>query len=318
MNQSSIARRLVLEPVDNDRLANVCGERDRNLREIEQRFAVAIRRRGNEFRIVGGAGAVEDAGKALELIYRQTGGGLSPEQVHLLIQETRATANPHSPQVIKTRNTSIFARGSNQAHYLHAIATHDICFGLGPAGTGKTFLAVACAVQALERGEMQRLVLVRPAVEAGEKLGFLPGDLTQKVDPYLRPIYDALYDLLGLEKVLRHIDRGVIEIAPLAFMRGRTLNQAFIILDEAQNTTPMQMKMFLTRLGQGSTAVITGDLTQVDLPKGQPSGLHHCLGILQGVAGIAFCHFSATDVIRHPLIESVIKAYEKYEGEHPG
>lgn len=311
---------LILEPADNNRLANVCGERDRNIRHIEQRFAVTIRRRGNKFEISGDPKAAESAGDTLESIFDQVSSsvsmpGLTPDQVHLIIQETRATQGEQSPQVVKTRKASIFARGTNQARYLTDIAQYDVCFGIGPAGTGKTFLAVACAVQALERGEVQRLILVRPAVEAGEKLGFLPGDLTQKVDPYLRPIYDALYDLLGFEKVVRHIEKGVIEIAPLAFMRGRTLNEAFIILDEAQNTTPMQMKMFLTRLGYGSTAVITGDLTQIDLAKGQQSGLSHCREVLKGTEGISFCFFNAADVIRHPLIERVLNAYERSERE---
>jgi phosphate starvation-inducible PhoH-like protein len=315
---------LVLEPADNERLANLCGQFDEHLRQLEQRLDVEISNRGNHFRINGDAVSTRVTGTLLKDLYHSTGEqNLSPQSVHLFLQqagledmvEQAGDDERAAPMVVQIRRANIRSRGQHQQQYLKGILEHDVNFGVGPAGTGKTYLAVACAVQALEQERVRRLVLVRPAVEAGERLGFLPGDLTQKVDPYLRPLYDALYEMLGFDKVMKLIERNIIEIAPLAFMRGRTLNDAFIILDEAQNTTVEQMKMFLTRIGFGSTVVITGDVTQIDLPKSTPSGLKHAVKVLDGVEGIAFTHFDARDVVRHPMVQRILRAYARHEGE---
>jgi phosphate starvation-inducible protein PhoH and related proteins len=315
-------RDFVLEPEDNERLANLCGPFDEHLRQIELRLGVEIANRGHIFRVIGEPPAAHATERVLRALYEDAGNEtLSAHKVHLLLQESgveenvRRGAESAQDVAIKVKRGTIKGRGPNQAKYLHAVVTHDINFGIGPAGTGKTFLAVACAVEALNEGKVQRLLLVRPAVEAGEKLGFLPGDLTQKVDPYLRPLYDALYEMLGVEKVAKLLERNVIEIAPLAYMRGRTLNDAFVILDEAQNTTIEQMKMFLTRIGFGSTAVITGDVTQVDLPKQVKSGLRDAIEVLRNVDGISFTFFTAADVVRHPLVARIVRAYERRDGE---
>jgi phosphate starvation-inducible PhoH-like protein len=314
-----------LLPEDAHRLANLAGPLDEHLRQIEARLGVEIANRANLFRISGEAEAAASAESLLRSLYADA--ELEPldrHKIHLRMNAAnvdRLRAAPAAagagddgiePQEVSIRVKRGFVRGrgANQARYLHAIATHDINFGIGPAGTGKTFLAVASAVEALNESRVQRLLLVRPAVEAGEKLGFLPGDLSQKVDPYLRPLYDALYDLMGYDKVTRSFERGAIEIAPLAFMRGRTLNHSFVILDEAQNTTPEQMKMFLTRIGFGSRAVITGDVSQVDLPRGSTSGLVDAERVLDGVRGIAFSRFTAADVVRHPLVARIVEAYD--------
>lgn len=307
---------IVLEPSDNARLADLCGQFDEHLRQLEQRLGVEISNRGNLFRVVGDDATVKAAGEVLRELYDSTAEqALTPQRVNLFMQESGvdAAVSGEPGQAIQTRRGTIRGRGPNQQQYLTNIANHDLNFGVGPAGTGKTYLAVACAVDALERDRVRRIVLVRPAVEAGERLGFLPGDMAQKIDPYLRPLYDALYEMLGFEKVARLIERHVIEVAPLAFMRGRTLNDSFIILDEAQNTTVEQMKMFLTRIGFGSTAVVTGDVTQVDLPKHQASGLKQVVDILKGVDGISFTWFTQRDVVRHPLVQRVIGAYERHE-----
>jgi phosphate starvation-inducible protein PhoH and related proteins len=311
---------LVLEPADNQRLANLCGQFDEHLRQVERRLGVEINTRGNLFRIIGDSEAVRAAAEVLKGLYaaaaRET---LGPERVHLFLQESGLEAMVHregqpvEEVVIRTRRGLITGRGPNQQRYLRSMLTHDLNFGIGPAGTGKTYLAVASAVEALEREQVRRLVLVRPAVEAGERLGFLPGDLAQKIDPYLRPMYDALYEMLGFERVAKLIERNVIEVAPLAFMRGRTLNESYIILDEAQNTTIEQMKMFLTRIGFGSTAVVTGDVTQIDLPRDRQSGLRHVIEVLKEVEGISFTFFNARDVVRHPLVQRVVTAYETHE-----
>ena len=305
-----------LEPVDNQRLANLCGALDENLRQIEIALEVSIARRGEHFNVQGAQ--AELARQVLQEFYLEAKRDITLERLQLGLIEAmkwRAEPQPASDFVplLMTRKAEIRGRTPRQNSYLQAIQEHDITFGVGPAGTGKTYLAVACAVDALQRETVRRLVLVRPAVEAGEKLGFLPGDLAQKVDPYLRPLYDALYDLMGVEKVTRAFGRGVIEIAPLAYMRGRTLNHSFIILDEAQNTTPEQMKMFLTRIGFGSKAVITGDVTQIDLARGQKSGLIEARGVLKEVRGIAFSDFLAEDVVRHPLVQKIVAAYEHHE-----
>ncbi len=310
-----------LRPEDNLRLANLCGLLDEHLRQIERRLGIEISNRGSQFQLVGDKQAVTTAGRLLHDLYAASAEEtLNPERVHLFLQaagldECGGGARDLPDTVIKTRRGLVRARGANQREYLHNVVTHDINFGIGPAGTGKTYLAVACAVDALEGDRARRILLVRPAVEAGERLGFLPGDLSQKIDPYLRPLYDALYEMLGFERVDRLIERNVIEVAPLAYMRGRTLNESFIILDEAQNTTPEQMKMFLTRIGFGSTAVITGDITQVDLPRGQRSGLRHALEVLGGVDGISFTRFDARDVVRHPLVQRIVTAYHEHENE---
>ena len=325
MNADAHSIDITLEPADNERLAALCGQFDAHLHQLEQRLGVEINSRGNQFRIIGEAGVVKRASQILESLYLETeAGSVSPEKIHLHLQEAGAVqavaergGGKSDMVVIKTPGGAIMPRGEHQKQYLGNILEHDLNFGIGPAGTGKTYLAVACAVQALEQENVSRLVLVRPAVEAGERLGFLPGDMTQKVDPYLRPLYDALYEMLGIDRVAKLIERQVIEIAPLAFMRGRSLNDAFIILDEAQNTTVEQMKMFLTRIGFGSTAVVTGDITQIDLPKHVESGLRQATEVLNNSQDIGFTFFSTSDVVRHPLVQRIISAYEKYEQSRP-
>jgi phosphate starvation-inducible PhoH-like protein len=309
-----------LEPDDGERLSNLVGPFDEHLRQIELRLGVEIANRGNVFRVIGDARPVQLASRLLRELYAITATDiLNAHQVNLHLQESgieaiAAEAAEGAQEVsVKVKRGTIRGRGPNQARYLHAIATHDINFGIGPAGTGKTYLAVAMAVDALNDNRAQRLILVRPAVEAGEKLGFLPGDLTQKVDPYLRPLYDALYEMLGVDRVSKLIERNVIEIAPLAYMRGRTLNDSFVILDEAQNTTVEQMKMFLTRIGFGSIAVVTGDITQTDLPKHVKSGLRDAIDVLRDVDGISFTFFNSKDVVRHPLVQKIVRAYEARE-----
>jgi phosphate starvation-inducible PhoH-like protein len=314
MNAPTI--QFALEPLDNQRLANLCGPLDENLRQIETALEVTISRRSEHFSVQGAQ--AELAREVLQDFYREAKSDITLERLQLgLIEAMKWREDPQPADdfvpLLMTRKSEIRGRTPRQNTYLQAIQEHDITFGIGPAGTGKTYLAVACAVDALQRETVRRLVLVRPAVEAGEKLGFLPGDLAQKVDPYLRPLYDALYDLMGVEKVVKAFDRGMIEIAPLAYMRGRTLNHSFIILDEAQNTTPEQMKMFLTRIGFGSKAVITGDVTQIDLARGQKSGLVEARAVLQDIRGIAFSEFLAEDVVRHPLVQKIVTAYERYE-----
>ena len=311
------------EPIDNPRLARLCGALDANLRQIESALDVSISRRGAGFTVKGDKERATDTARALEYFYAKTAAAdLSLEDVQLGLTElrhARVRANSGTagePALLLTRRPDLHGRTPRQDVYIKNILAHDITFGIGPAGTGKTFLAVACAVDALERDTVQRIVLVRPAVEAGERLGFLPGDLAQKVDPYLRPLYDALYDLMGFDKVGKLLERGTIELAPLAYMRGRTLNHAFIILDEAQNTTPEQMKMFLTRIGFGAKAVVTGDVTQIDLARGQKSGLIESRGILADVRGIAFTEFLAEDVVRHPLVARIVHAYEEHAKKH--
>ena len=312
---------LVLQPEDNERLRNLCGQLDEHLRLLERRLGIEINNRGSSFRLLGNSKAIEAGEQVLQQLYRMTESEvLTAASVHLCLQDSGVESlltseqSPETPEVlIKTKRGLIRPRGPHQREYLHRVMTHDINFGIGPAGTGKTYLAVACAVEALERDEARRILLVRPAVEAGERLGFLPGDLAQKIDPYLRPLYDALYEMLGFEKVHKLVERNVIEVAPLAYMRGRTLNDSFVILDEAQNTTPEQMKMFLTRIGFGSTAVITGDVTQVDLPRHQKSGLRQATEVLGQVDGISFTFFNAQDVVRHPLVQKVVRAYDKFD-----
>ncbi|WPL19350.1 PhoH-like protein [Thiorhodovibrio winogradskyi] len=313
---------LELAPEDNLRLGNLCGQFDQHLRLIERRLGIEINNRGLSFRLIGPPATLAHGEQLLRDLYALTEQEiLSPETVHLHLQQSgieAALREPELPEVlIKTKRGLIRARGPNQQAYLHAILRHDINFGVGPAGTGKTYLAVASAVEALETERVRRLLLVRPAVEAGERLGFLPGDLAQKIDPYLRPLYDALFEMLGFEKVNKLIERNVIEVAPLAYMRGRTLNDAFIILDEAQNTTPKQMKMFLTRIGFGSKAVVTGDVTQVDLPRGQPSGLRQAVDVLREIEGISFTFFSSRDVVRHSLVQRIVNAYDHHDQRQP-
>lgn len=317
---------LVLKPEDNRRLANLCGALNQNIRQIETRLGVEIANRAYNFSIKGESKPVQAACLLLQKLYAASlKTPITGDQIHLSMQESQLNVMLEPVQSkkekneiqVRTRRGVVVGKGYNQKQYLRQIMANDINFGIGPAGTGKTYLAVACAVQALESDQVRRLILARPAVEAGEKLGFLPGDISQKVDPYLRPLYDALYEMLGVERVFKLIERNVIEIAPLAFMRGRTLNDAFIILDEAQNTTPEQIKMFLTRVGFGSTAVITGDLTQVDLPRGQLSGLRQVTDVLEGVEGISFTHFGKEDVVRHVLVQRIVAAYEAYEQDHP-
>ncbi len=317
-NLSFHTSRLELTPADNKRLANLCGALDEHLRQIELRLGVEVKNRGNEFQIMGSVETVAIAENLITALYESTENNtLSPAQVHLFLQEAGIEETANEKQIadvsVNTRRNVIRGRSPNQKRYLNNILNNDINFGIGPAGTGKTYLAVACAVAALEADKVRRLILVRPAVEAGERLGFLPGDLVQKVDPYLRPLYDALYEMLGFERVGKYIERNVIEIAPLAFMRGRTLNESFILLDEAQNTTTEQMKMFLTRIGFGSTAVITGDVTQIDLPRAKDSGLKHVIDVLEEQEGISFSFFKSIDVVRHPLVARILNAYEKYE-----
>jgi phosphate starvation-inducible PhoH-like protein len=325
------SREFSLEPPDNERLANLCGPLDENLRLVESRLGVEIRRRGSVFRVQGSKAASAESllGELFRLTLTED---ITPEAVHLALRDhdrpsdepapaagrvatdsaatESATNDDQADTGLRTLRGTIRARGANQREYLKRVRQNDLTFGVGPAGTGKTYLAVACAVEALQSDRVRRIVLVRPAVEAGERLGFLPGDLTQKVDPYLRPMYDALYEMMGFDRVAKLIERNVIEVAPLAFMRGRSLNDSFIILDEAQNTTIEQMKMFLTRIGFGSRAVVTGDPTQTDLPPGKPSGLRHAIDVLHGVHGVAFQFFEARDVVRHPLVQRIVQAYE--------
>ena len=315
---NTAASEVRLEPADNERLANLCGSLDAHLRQIERRLGVEINNRGNAFRIVGDDNIVRVTRHLLTDLYAATAEDhLSPEKIHLWLQDQAindaVNEQADAEVVIKTRRGIVKGRSPNQRLYLSNIQSHDVSFGIGPAGTGKTYLAVASAVVALQQQRVRRLVLVRPAVEAGEKLGYLPGDLVQKVDPYLRPLYDALYEMLGFDQVMKFIEKNVIEVAPLAFMRGRSLNESFIILDEAQNTTIEQMKMFLTRIGFNSTAVITGDITQIDLPQGRTSGLRHVIDILEQEAGISFTFFKSRDVVRHPLVARILNAYEKSE-----
>ena len=322
---------LHLEPADNLRLASLCGPFDDNLKQLERRLGIEISYRDNHFHVLGKQAQVDAAAVILKHLYVETqplkGGkvtDITPEMVHLTVQESRVLEQddeevpslPYGTEVtVKTKRGLIKPRSPNQAKYIANIVRHDISFGIGPAGTGKTYLAVAAAVDALERQEIRRILLTRPAVEAGEKLGFLPGDLSQKVDPYLRPLYDALFEMLGFERVEKLMERNIIEVAPLAYMRGRTLNDAFIILDEAQNTTTEQMKMFLTRIGFNSKAVVTGDITQVDLPRSTKSGLRHALEVLQGVDGLSFNFFESKDVVRHPVVARIVQAYEAFDAQ---
>lgn len=347
---ATLAKKISLEPNDPRRLAALAGPVDQNIKHLENRLGVSIRSRGNEFQLSGIPKAVQAAEALLHQLYRETVGrdAIEPDFVHLFLQQaglddliaqnndmasaqgmpvvmmsdadrsaeadTQGMSNS-GDAVIRTPKKSIKPRGANQQSYCRAIRKNDINFGIGPAGTGKTYLAVACAVEALESQQVARILLVRPAVEAGEKLGFLPGDLAQKIDPYLRPLYDALYEMLGVERVNKYIERNIIEVAPLAYMRGRTLNNAFIILDESQNTTVAQMKMFLTRIGFGSTAVVTGDITQIDLPRGEYSGLINVRDVLARVPGIEFAHFGSKDVVRHPLVQKIVDAYDAFQGD---
>lgn len=321
---SSPANRIItlnLEPNDPRRLANLCGQRDEHLKLVEARLGITLRNRGNIFQLAGPIHRVKAAANLLEHLYRETeASDLEPDTVHLFLQESGLEALEEEEGgaadgevLLRTPRTLIKPRGLNQQAYVQSIRAHDINFGIGPAGTGKTYLAVAAAVEALNQQEVRRILLVRPAVEAGEKLGFLPGDLAEKIDPYLRPLYDALYEMLGFEQVAKLMERNVIEVAPLAYMRGRTLNGSFIILDESQNTTMEQMKMFLTRMGFGSKAVITGDMTQVDLPRHQRSGLVHALDVLDGEKDIGITRFDSRDVVRHPLVQRIVEAYERHE-----
>jgi len=335
-----MTRDLVLAPVDNVRLVELCGPLDQHLHQIEARLGVEVKRRGNRFQIIGMPAAIKRAEAVLQDLYtRAQREPVDSQRVHIALQALemdgaadRRRADPGTANrrpadrgpagtdanavdstdelKVRTARGAVRARGANQTEYLNNVRTHDLTFGIGPAGTGKTYLAVACAVEALQSESVRRIVLVRPAVEAGERLGFLPGDLSQKVDPYLRPMYDALYEMMGFERVAKLIERNVIEVAPLAFMRGRSLNDSFVILDEAQNTTNEQMKMFLTRIGFGSKAVVTGDITQVDLPSAKQSGLRTVINILRGVSGIAFTMFTSRDVVRHPLVQRIVQAYE--------
>lgn len=318
------AHSLTLEPDNASLLAALCGQFDAHLRQIEESMGIKINARGNQFLLQGPEQPVADTSALLRHLYTELAQGitLTPESLHLQLRQSSldsigdardASGNVEVFKVIRTRKGSVKPRGRSQQDYVRCIADCDINFGVGPAGTGKTFLAVACAVEALLEERVRRILLVRPAVEAGEKLGYLPGDLSQKIDPYLRPLYDALYEMLGFETVNKYIERSIIEVAPLAFMRGRTLNHSFIILDEAQNTTREQMKMFLTRIGFGSTAVITGDATQIDLPRGTQSGLTHAANILENVPGIGFTWFANTDVVRHPLVQRIVEAYDIHD-----
>jgi phosphate starvation-inducible PhoH-like protein len=330
MNSVPMMRELVLQPSDNIRLVELCGPLDQHLHQIEATLGVEVKRRGNRFQLIGSPAAIKDAEAVLQGLYtRAQREPVDSERVHIALQELGMEGRAHpgdgpdagagpgaaagsAPDEMKVRTMrgAIRARGHNQTEYLNNVRGHDLTFGIGPAGTGKTYLAVACAVEALQAESVRRIILVRPAVEAGERLGFLPGDLSQKVDPYLRPMYDALYEMMGFERVAKLIERNVIEVAPLAFMRGRSLNDSFVILDEAQNTTNEQMKMFLTRIGFGSKAVVTGDITQVDLPVAKQSGLRTVIDILRGVRGIAFTMFTSRDVVRHPLVQRIVQAYE--------
>jgi phosphate starvation-inducible PhoH-like protein len=305
-------------PPNNARLAHLCGPMDEHLRTIELALQVKIAHRHEQFKVDGPKVKAQRAMEVLQALYERAARTIPPEQVQLMLAgDAPMGESPDGAMLLQTRRSNLQARTPNQSVYLHNIAHHDITFGIGPAGTGKTYLAVACAVDALERSAVQRIVLTRPAVEAGEKLGFLPGDLGQKVDPYLRPLYDALYDLMGYERVQKAFERNALEIAPLAFMRGRTLNNAFIILDEAQNTTPEQMKMFLTRIGFGARAVVTGDVSQIDLPRGQLSGLIDAERVLKRVSGIAVTRFTSADVVRHPLVARIVDAYDAQRTRNP-
>jgi len=311
------------EPADNDRLANLCGPMNEHLQQIEMRLGVEINNRNHHFQLIGEEADIRMGAVILKDLYNSTKDEqLTANHIHLQMQESGLQALDDQLSLdanewsLRLRKESIKGRGINQVAYLKSIQTHDLSFGIGPAGTGKTYLAVACAVAALESEEVRRLLLVRPAVEAGERLGFLPGDLAQKIDPYLRPMYDALYEMMGFERVAKLIERNVIEIAPLAYMRGRTLNDAFIILDEAQNTTREQMKMFLTRIGFGSTAVITGDVTQIDLPRGTTSGLRHAIEVLKDIDDISMTFFKPRDVVRHPMVKRIVKAYDAHEADN--
>ncbi len=334
MNEIVTTHQLKLEPADSSRLAKLCGQFDEHLRQIEDKLEVQIANRGNAFQLTGAPHQVSAASDVLNKLYQDTltNHYLTPDDVHLMLRESlmnpelnqpagTAPVNAPAPDQeatelgIRTRKGTIKPRGENQKAYVRQIMRHDINFGVGPAGTGKTYLAVACAVEALESEQVRRILLVRPAVEAGEKLGFLPGDLAEKINPYLRPLYDALYEMLGFERVAKFIDRQIIEVAPLAYMRGRTLNNSFIILDESQNTTKEQMKMFLTRIGFGSKAVITGDYTQIDLPRGTKSGLVHAMDVLKDVKGIGFSHFQSKDVVRHTLVQRIVEAYDEHEAD---
>lgn len=310
------------QPADNERLANLCGPMNEHLRQIETRLGVEINNRNHHFQLIGEAGNVKMGADILKDLYQSTKDEvLTANHVHLQLQETGLqelegdVALDAGQWNLRLRKEQIKARGPNQVNYLKNIQTYDLSFGIGPAGTGKTYLAVACAVEALESERVRRILLVRPAVEAGERLGFLPGDLAQKIDPYLRPMYDALYEMMGFERVAKLLERNIIEIAPLAYMRGRTLNDAFIILDEAQNTTREQMKMFLTRIGFGSTAVITGDVTQIDLPRGTSSGLRHAVEVLKDINDIPMTFFDPRDVVRHPMVKRIVTAYDAYEAK---
>lgn len=340
IDKHTVAERVILEPDDTLRLANLCGQLDNNLRHIEKRLHIEIRNRGNDFSLIGSPKSTLAAATLLRQLYRECERELTPDELHLALQTSdletlmdstsannSSSDNPYTAapdgddsnaqnlSIIRTKKCTIKPRGGNQQKYVRSVQTNDINFGVGPAGTGKTYLAVACAVESLLKDEVERILLVRPAVEAGEKLGFLPGDLSQKVDPYLRPLYDALFEMLGFETVEKLIERNVIEVAPLAYMRGRTLNNSFVILDESQNTTKEQMKMFLTRIGFGSTAVITGDPSQIDLPRGVQSGLKHVIDVLDNVDGISFCFFGAKDVVRHPLVQRIVEAYDSFEAQ---
>lgn len=330
MSNYTKTKQLSFTPYNNERLANLCGSLNEHISEIETYYGVQIAQRGNCFHITGSAQSINEAITFLNRLYLETNQNylLTPSKVYMFFKEyqtkDREMPNPTQPAIrdtdtefkINTKRMTIKPRGERQQRYVENMREKAINFAVGPAGTGKTYLAVACAVEALDKGKVQRLVLVRPAVEAGEKLGFLPGDLQEKVLPYLRPLYDALYDMLGFENVARMVERNIIEIAPLAFMRGRTLNDSFIILDEAQNTTEDQMKMFLTRLGFGSTIVITGDITQIDLAKGINSGLNHAVSVLKDIDGVSFNRFDAKDAVRHPLVKSIVEAYEKFSNDH--
>ncbi|MBT3734680.1 MAG: PhoH family protein [Gammaproteobacteria bacterium] len=320
LDTNTAPHQVTLEPIDSQQLANLCGPFDSHLRQIETRLGITINNRGNDFQLIGNDELVVAAGELLGQLASEvtSGGNLTSDKVHLFLQESGVEALSDAEVdgndfIIATRKKSIKPRGRNQIGYIRAIRSNDINFGVGPAGTGKTYLAVACAVEALEQEQVRRILLVRPAVEAGEKLGFLPGDLSQKIDPYLRPLYDALYEMLGFERVEKLIEKNVIEVAPLAYMRGRTLNNSYIILDESQNTTVEQMKMFLTRVGFGSTVVVTGDITQIDLPNKTMSGLRHVLTVLKDINGISFTHFSSRDVVRHPLVQRIVEAYDRSE-----
>jgi phosphate starvation-inducible PhoH-like protein len=334
LSTATETREILLEPLDNEVLANLCGQFDEHLRQIERRLGVHINNRGNRFRVMGPGKASRACVRVLQELYKMAGSErLDPQRVHICLQESAVaeddlmtegmtegskaakTAGPGDGEApenldIKTRRASIRPKGKHQKAYIRGISENDLNFGIGPAGTGKTYLAVASAVEALEQERVRRIVLVRPAVEAGERLGFLPGDLSQKVDPYLRPMYDALYEMLGFDRVGKLIERNIIEVAPLAFMRGRTLNESFVILDEAQNTSVEQMKMFLTRTGFGSRTVVTGDITQIDLPRNQVSGLRHVINVLDDVPGVSFTFFDPRDVVRHPLVQRIVEAYE--------